>query len=225
MGLPDKIKKTLAAASNTSEQTDKSPARKKPTGSARKYARPISEGLPSFKEPQLPEDRRAILVACAHTRRASWAVLRRSGEGAAHHWRFERSLPAVPESASASSPNTRSLRGSASPYNNLTDIPETSIEDIDLAGYACGVCGADGSFGNIFIRCGHCHTLQCQPASTWQCPGCGLTLGEQPMQDMASLSTSGGATPGAGNSLGSPDAAKAIASSKALPTRNGHNRS
>lgn len=219
MGLPDKIKRTLVPASNTLGKADRSQTPKKFKGSAGKSTRPVGESLPSFKEPQLPEDRRAILVACAHTRRASWAVLRRSREGDARRWRFERNLPAVPDAASANSPNTGSRRDSPGPHNDDIDTPETSIEDIDLAGYACGLCGADGSFGNLFIRCGHCHTLQCQPAQTWQCPGCGIALGEQPMQDMASLSTSGGAPPGAGNSLGSSKPDRAIGHPKALSAR------
>lgn len=224
MGLPDKIKKTLDPASNNPQKTDQSPSKKskRPVG---KPTRPIGEGLPSFKEPQLPQDRRAILIACAHTRRASWAVLRRSGEGDTRRWRFERNLPAVPEATSAAPLNTESRYGSPGTYNNDIDTPETSIEDIDLCGYACGVCGADGSFGNLFIRYGDCHTLQCQPAQRWQCPGCGLALGEQPMQDMASLSTSGGAHPSARDSLGSTDSARAIGQSKALSARNRRNDS
>lgn len=219
MGLPDKIKKTLTPFGSAPEIPNQSSTKKTSRGPLSKATHPIAEGLPSFKEPQLPHNRRAILVACA-SRRASWAVLRPSEEGHARRWRFERNLPAVPEPASATSPNTGSRRGSSGPHNDDTDAPETSIEGIDLGGYACGVCGADGSFGNLFIRCGHCHTLQCQPAQTWQCPGCGPTLGEQPMQDMASLSTSRGAPPSAKTSLGSSKPYTAIGQSRALSSRN-----
>lgn len=223
MGLPDKIKRTLSNKSNTPATPDNTPApkEKNPPGRSK---RPITDGLPAFKQPPLPPERRAILVACASTRRASWAVLKSEGEGPHTRWAFERNIPAVPDTSAPGAAAKRA--GPTESTAGATDStePETRIADIDFGGYSCGVCGADGSFGNIFIRCGHCKTLHCQPASHWQCPHCGLELGDKPMHDMSSLSTSTGSSlhtgptrPGLASAGSGPDAENAIENSRAIP--------
>lgn len=226
MGLPDKIKNALSTVGNKPQPTDQTPAKShKNQPPARNSKRSITDGLSAFKEPPLPEGTRAILVACATTRRASWAVLRNRNTDNSPYWVFERNIPAVPDTSSAK-PATRPRKdhhGSDSAGD--PDGFDTQVADMHFSGYSCGVCGADGSHGAVFVRCVNCNTLQCQPASSWSCPGCGAGLGDRPMQDMTSLSTSAGSSPNTrptrpGISASDHGAESAIENSTAIPAAN-----
>lgn len=192
MGLPEKIKNTLTN-SKTPATRNPATAESKPQAPAEKSRDPAKRGLPAFKPPQLPDNHRAILVACAATGRASWAVLNKVSDsaGAADKtWAFARNITAVPDPKPGRSART----GLSGPRDSARSL-DVSVHDVDLKGFSCAGCGAGGSHGSILVRCNLCNTLQCEPAPAWSCPGCGVHIAaDEPMSTFGSLSTNEGSS-------------------------------
>jgi DNA-directed RNA polymerase subunit RPC12/RpoP len=203
MGLPERIKKRLApqgSQARSGEKKESAPAKrvgKKASGPIQRHA--DTPGLPVFQSPPLPNDHRAILVACAKTRRASWAMLkeknpRSSAKG--YRWAFQRNITAIPASKTGSP-----AHGGGSTASGPAEQPELALDDIDLTGFSCGICGAGSSTleGTDLIRCGSCQTMQCVPQALYKCPGCGARIDTSSVYAMQSLHASQGndKTPGA----------------------------
>lgn len=203
MGLPERIKNRLAP-NETREKSqvkkERVPAKKTSKGAPAPIARHAGiPGLPVFQSPPLPKGHRAILVACAKTKRASWAVLKEknpSGSANGYRWAFERNITAVPATKSGSS-----AHGGGASASGAAGEPELALDDIDLTGFSCGICEAGSSTreGADLIRCGNCQTMQCVPHSLYKCPGCGAQIDTSNVYAMQSLHASQGTekTPGA----------------------------
>lgn len=227
MGLPEKIKNTLTGSKTPATRAPTTVANK-PAAPAKKHRNAAEHGLPAFRMPELPAGHRALLIACARTGRASWAVLRSDAASAAgaRSWRFIRNIPAVPaNSASGAAANTATSRRAATAASDSNPSSEIAVEDVDFEGFACGICG-DAGEDAILIRCGPCGTMQCKPGSSWQCPGCGARLGDTNVKDMDSLQSQEGQAPsraraGLSPSGSGPDGKKAIKQSQAIPASSG----
>lgn len=239
MGLHDRIKASLAATSkeppntedhpeaNTPAKREKnkpakgsgnSPASRRSEQASNKGRRPAKTGIPPFKEPPIPKGHRALLVACSQTGRASWAVLKE--DRASGSYSFVRNLRAAPDpkamkdKAPSKQPTTPETGSSHRPG-------ELPMEKLDLAGFTCGVCGADGSTGSLIVRCGSCGTLQCRPSGAWHCPGCGAYI-EQISSTIDSLASTEGSSyePPARGGLSAGPSREAITSAAPATTDN-----
>lgn len=210
MGLPEKIKERLSPKKSGETRPAKKqnvPAKtneksSKP-GSAPIARRTEAPGLPYFQPPPLPKDHRAILVACAKTRRASWAILKDnaatgSGDGSAahegHRWIFQRNITAVPAANDGSSDKQAGSVGSRSSGPG-PEGPELNPDEVDLTGFSCGVCRTSVHNDGIadLVRCSTCATMMCAPKTLYKCPGCRTLMDTSDMSDMTSVNASHGA--------------------------------
>jgi hypothetical protein len=209
MGLPEKIKNSLSPKKTRDEsptkikgKPDNVPAKTRKGNSAPIARRQEAPGLPHFQPPPLPKDHRAILVACAKTRRASWAVIKDNsakGSSHAHKWAFQRNITAVPATNAESSANSgissvaggsAGSRGSSSSQTK----PAIDLDSIDLTGFSCGICRASRQTTGAahLVSCGTCDTMMCVPQDAYKCPGCKTEINTSRLSEMHSLNASKG---------------------------------
>lgn len=204
MGLPERLKSRLAPGGKTTPARqggqgerslpDRTPEKHTARSGGPIARRPDTPGLPVFQQPPLPKDHRAILVACAKTGKASWAIVKEKtpdteGQASGQEWVFQRNITAVPATAG------NAPKGGSKGSKRKDDDRALDARDIDLTGFSCGVCGTGKTEpgGGRILRCGHCHTLQCAPYTTYKCPGCAAQIDTSKTTAMDSMEASHGA--------------------------------
>lgn len=138
-------------------------------------------GIPPIKDPELPPDRAAALIACTSTRRAYWIVFRYSPESE-YSWVWDRNIPAVPDE-SASNQFDTTTAGSANAGSE-----ELLLGGRDWGDWSCPGCGqpqiptGTGNFVHYRIcRCGQSCCLGPGSDGTKDptCPNCRRRIPEE----------------------------------------------